>query len=292
MKKIFLLSLVSLLTTTLFAQTICVPGTQISPKNAYILPDSATNMANACPGTYYEQLMYLKAAKDTVITITTPIQGVLTAKIDSFVVDANIVGLPTYLSVQSVPAPLTAAGAGSPKSNFTRLVLKGDSLACVKVSGNVPAGTSAATLPLTINLRVYTSNIHSADLILDALIPTFYPGRVTDTLTAITDYRILVFPTPCFATGVSDLAQYGFELVGSMPNPADESARIVFESNQAENLLFTVSNMMGEIMYSQTVKTTIGMNYIPVNVSSWAAGTYLYTLKNQKHQLTKKMMVQ
>ncbi len=292
MKKIFLLSLVTLVTSTLFAQTICVPGTQISPKNAYILPDSATNMANACPGTYYEQIMYLKAAKDTVITITTPIQGVLTAKIDSFVVDANIVGLPTYLSVQSVPAPLTAAGAGSPKSNFTRLVLKGDSLACVKVSGMVPAGTMSATLPLTINLRVYTSDIHSADIILDALIPSFYPNRVTDTLTSIKDYRILVFPTPCFATGISDLAKYGFDMVGSMPNPADESTRIVFESNQAESMLFTVTNTMGEIVMNQTIKSTVGMNYIPVNVSSWAAGTYMYTLKNQKHQLTKKLMVQ
>ena len=48
MKKLILPLL--LVVSTLFANAQCVPGTLQAPKNAYIIPDSATNFIAGCQG--------------------------------------------------------------------------------------------------------------------------------------------------------------------------------------------------------------------------------------------------
>ncbi|MBL7764481.1 MAG: T9SS type A sorting domain-containing protein [Chitinophagaceae bacterium] len=294
MKKLIFSLLTLAAAAPSFAQSVCVPGTLTSPKNAYIIPDSAANFANGCVGTYYEQILYIKAAKDTIITITTPISGTLTANIDSFVVDANILGMPSYLTVESVPGTLPPAGAGSPKSNYTRLSIPGDSLACVKISGNIPVGTPAAVLPLTIGLRVYTSNIHDINVgsALDALIPAFYPGRKTDTLTSIGYYSINVVAQPCWPTTVSNLTNYGFDLIGGIPNPADQSTRIAFQSANTHNYTLTIVNLLGEQVWRQTVKATNGVNYIPVQANLLNSGLYVYTLSDGINNVSGKLQIQ
>ena len=292
MKKI-LFPLFFLLTGLAASAQVCVPGTLTAPKNAYILPDSATNFANACPGTYYEQILYIKAAKDTAIAVTSPIAGIITADIDSFVVDANIIGLPVSWNptVESVPAALPAAGASAPKSNMRRLVIPGDSLACVRISGNIPANEPAATLPLTVNLRVYTSNLHSTTLLLELGIPGLYPGRKTDTLTSINDYRIVVSAHPCWPTAVNTISTYNFNLVGNVPNPSNSMTQIVFESNIAEMYTLQVVNTVGETIFSKKVQAAKGMNYIPVDTKNIASGIYIYSLSDGKNSVSKRMEV-
>jgi len=268
----------------------CVPGTLTAPANAYLLPDSATNFANACPGTYYEQILYIKAAKDTAISVTSPISGIITADIDSFVVDAGITNLPSYLTVVSVPALLPPSG-GDPKTNYTRLVIPGDSLACVKISGNVPPGTPAATLNLQVNLRVYTSNLHSTNPVLEIAIPSIYPGRKTDTVTNINDYRIVVYPTPCWPTSLNTISTTNFNLLGSIPNPASAQTQIAFESNISGSYTLKLINAVGETVFTRIVNASKGMNYIPVNTSTMSSGIYLYSLSDGKNIVSKRMEI-
>mgnify|MGYP000004530726 CR=1 FL=1 len=287
MKKLILPLL--LVVSTLFANSQCVPGTLQAPKNAYIIPDSATNFIAGCQGNPYEQILYIKAAKDTVINIAG--LGSITADIDSFVVDANITGMPGYLIAESVPALLPPAGAGSPKSNFPRLVIKGDSMACVRISGNVPANAPTGTNNLTINLYVYTSNIHSADLVIDALIPTIYPGRKTDTITSITDYKLVINPIPCWAVGISDLAKYNFEIVHAVPNPTSNTTTVTFMSNLQDQYEYKLVNNLGEMVLNNTIKANTGLNYIQVDAANLSSGLYLFSLSNGKNLVTQKIQV-
>lgn len=291
MKKIFLLS--SFLFGMAVSQAqVCVPGTLTAPKNAYIIPDSATNFANACPGTYYEQILYIKAAKDTAIAVTTPISAIITADIDSFVVHATIGGLPAYLTAQSVPSALPPAGSGAPKSNMTRLVIPGDSLACVKVSGNVPAGTPAGTNPLVISLRVYTSNLHSANIALEALLPSIYPGRKTDTLTNISDYRIVVYPTPCWPTQVLNFQEKTFELTGAVPNPADGITRIEYASKVPSTVQLRLVNALGAVVNEQNMQAREGMNHFTLDTRQLAAGVYTYTVSDGRNSVSKRLQIE
>ena len=224
--------------------------------------------------------------------MTSPIAGIITANIDSFVVDANIVGLPSYLTVQSVPGSLPPAGTAYPKSNMTRMVIPGDSLACAKISGTVPPGTPAATIPLTVNLRVYTSNPHSTNTVLELGIPTLYPGRKTDTLTAIHDYRIVVYPTPCWPTAVNTITNYDFNLMGNIPNPASGQTQVVFESKYSQSYTLNINNAVGEILMQKNVQASAGMNYVPVDIQLLPSGVYFYTLSDGKNKVTKRMQIE
>lgn len=287
MKKIILPVL--LVVASLFANAQCVPGTLQAPQNSYIIPDSATNFVHGCQGNAYEQIMYIKAAKDTVINIAG--LGQITADIDSFVVNANIGGLPGYLIAESVPALLPPAGAGSPKSNFSRLVIKGDSLACVRVSGTVPVGATVGTNNLTVSLLVYTSNIHSADLVIDALIPTIYPGRKTDTTTNLGYYKIVIDPIPCWAVGVDNLSKYDFDIISTTPNPTANTTRVAFMSNNNDNYAYKLVNNLGEVILNKRIKATNGINYIQVDASNLSNGVYMFSLSNGKNLISQKIQV-
>ena len=292
MKKIFL-PILLLISTFSFAQTVCVPGTQTSTASAYILPDSTTNLNHGCPGLNYFQYMYLKAAKDTTINATLPLVGAftITAKIDSFVVDANITGLPSYLTVESNPTKLLAAGAAFPKSNYDRLVIKGDSLACVKISGLIPSGTLAGTNNLNIQLRIYLSNMSSTNVTADALIPNLYPGRKLDTTTNFSYYKIIIDAQPCYPVSISNLDKYNFDLIGNAPNPFTGNTTISFQSAVSKNFDLKIMSATGAIVYAEKVKSQIGMNYINIDGSKLSSGMYMILLNDDKNRLTKKMQV-
>ena len=155
MKKIILLILVIFSVQISQAQTPCVPGALVGTGKGYILPDSATNLNHGCAGLAYEQIIYIKVPADTSFTfLTIPIS----ATVDSFVVDANIVGLPSALVSASVPA-ITPASGSTPKTNFDRLVIGGDSLACIKLSGVLDAALPPGDQNLTIKIRAYLSGV-------------------------------------------------------------------------------------------------------------------------------------
>lgn len=287
MKKIILPLL--LVMANFYVNAQCTPGLIQGQANAYIIPDSATNFVHGCQGNPYEQILYIKAAKDTTITIAG--LGTITADIDSFVVDANITNMPNYLQAESVPALLLPAGAASPKSNYNRLVVKGDSLACIRISGTVPIGATVGTNNLTVHMQVYTSNIHSADLVIDAIIPTIYANRMTDTAAIITDYKLVIDPFPCWAVGMNKLTKYNFELINVVPNPTSGSTRIAFMSNNTDIYTYKLVNSLGEVIENKQMKASNGINYITVDGSRLSSGHYMFTLSNGKYTEQQKIQV-
>ncbi len=273
------------------AQTICVPGTLTAQKSAYIIPDSATNFNHGCIGQYYEQILYIKAAKDTTINVTTPIAALLTTDIDSFVVHADVTGLPAYLNVESVPTALLASG-GNPKTNMKRMVIPGDSLACVKISGNIPASQTPGLINLVINLRIYTSNIQCpGNAVVDALIPTLYPGRKTDTLTSLTYYSIMMNSAPCWPASINDVDAYGFEVNELVPNPVFNITELLFKSSTHEALTLKVFNLLGQEVYSSPIQSIVGDNKAIIDASKWSNGIYLYSLSNGRNNRLGKLQV-
>lgn len=268
---------------------VCTPGTQTSTAKGYILPDSATNLLHGCPGLDYTQVMYIKAPADTTFQISL---GTVTADIDSFVIATNITGLPTYLSANSVPAPLTPAGSGSPKSNMDRLVVPGDSLACVKINGTVPSATAAGTNNLNIMVRAYLSNLHSQDVTVDFLLGQMYSGRKTDTLVNLNYYKIVIDPQPCYPQSVQDMEQFGFHLYPCTPNPFNSQTRIRFECASSKKLQARITNALGQVVSEKNIHAVRGDNYITLISDGWQAGLYTCTLTDGRSRQTIKMVLQ
>jgi hypothetical protein len=265
MKKIFLPVLL-LISTISFAQ-VCVPGTLTVPGKGYIIPDAATNFNDACIGQNYTQYIYIKVPKDTSIVfsgITIP------ATIDSFVIKKAITGLPAGLIVETVPN-FKAPAPSNPKTNFERLVVKGDSLACIKISGIVPTGTALGAYNLNINVRAYLN-------LLDSAMDMNY-------------YVINVKANNCFPASISNLDKYSFDLIGNSPNPFTGNTTISFQANNTTNYDLKIMNAMGAVVYSEKVKSQSGMNYVNINGSQFSAGMYMIVLSDDKNRLTQKMLV-
>lgn len=267
MKKIFLPLLIMGFGLVAKAQP-CVPGTLTVPQSGYVLPDSATNFNHACVGVPYEQLVYIKAPKDTVL-------GPIPATIDSFVINKNITGLPPGLTVESVPG-FTLASPPNPKTNFDRLIIKGDSLACIKISGTVPAGTTPSVYNLIIPIRAYVK--------VSGLI-------ALDTPANLSYYKIDVKGTPCWPASVNQIDNYGFEVNEIVPNPFYSNTELRFTSSHTEFYQIKVFNLLGQEIYAEKIKGYPGANAIKLDASSWSSGTYIYTLSNDRNSRTGKIQV-
>jgi len=265
MKKIFLPIFV-LISSISFAQ-VCVPGTLTVPGKGYIIPDAATNFNDACVGQNYVQYVYIKVPKDTTVSLF----GVtIPATIDSFVINRTIIGLPAGLIVETVPN-FKAPAPSNPKTNFERLVVKGDSLACIKISGIVPTGTALGAYNLNINVRAYLN-------LLDSAMDMNY-------------YVINVKANNCFPASISNLDKYSFDLIGNSPNPFTGNTTISFQANNTTNYDLKIMNAMGAVVYSEKVKSQLGMNYVNINGSQFSAGMYMIVLSDDKNRLTQKMLV-
>lgn len=246
----------------------CVPGTLTKPQAGYILPDSATNFNHACVGMYYEQIVYIKAPKDTNM-------GGIPATIDSFVVSKDVVGLPPGLIAEAVPG-YTPAAPPNPKTNFDRLIIKGDSMACIRISGTVPVGTTPMLYNLVIGVRAYVK--------VSGIVPM-------DTTANVSYYKIDVKAAPCWPAAVSDLTSVGFELEANTPNPFSNFTSLSFNSRTDEKFSLKVHNLLGQEIYSTEIKGQRGANHVTIDASTWSNGTYVYSVSNGRNSRMGKMQV-
>ncbi len=256
----------------IFAQAPCVPGTITSPNAGYILPDSATNFVHGCAGKYYEQIVYIKAPKDTTITI-------FTLNIDSFIVNANIGGLPPYLTVESVPTLLSAVPSDW-KRNFPHLRIKGDSLACVKISGNIPAAEPAGTTNLTINMRVFVG-------------PNFL--NITDTPASVGYYKFVIDAPgtgACLTANLKDFETSNFNTLNIIPNPSFGTTQLSFNAVKNGEATLKIINTLGATVVEQKLKLQAGLNHLPIDTKNLATGNYIIQLTDEKGRAQAKMLVQ
>lgn len=266
MKKILLsLLLITCVQIVLAQTTACVPGTLTSPNAGYIIPDSATNFVHGCAGKYYEQIIYIKAPKDTTVYVgSVPFN----ANVDSFVVNSNLAGLPSYLSLVTTPG-LTPASGGPAVNNFDRLIIKGDSLACVKIYGNVPAAEPAGVNNLTISIRAYLT------------IPLI--ATSIDTPANVTYYNITIDAPgtgACIPAATNDFKKITISNVTLSPNPANDITTLKFFSNRKEEYNFSMVNLMGEVVWNVSTTVGLGENAISIPTSAMAEGMYLIKINN------------
>ncbi len=93
------------------------------------------------------------------------------------------------------------------------------------------------------------------------------------------------------SVGVNELEKVGFTLGQNVPNPFTAGSAISYQlANDAKSVMFTVTDVMGRVLSSEKAASTIGTH--TVNIGSFSAGVYYYSLNVDGKVITKKMIAQ
>ena len=104
----------------------------------------------------------------------------------------------------------------------------------------------------------------------------------------IVGYKVVIENTSSTASliGPNDLF-----LFQNAPNPTKgNNVNINFYSPKSDNFNLSIVNLLGKVVYSQTVNSTIGINEIKIN-NILPDGVYHYSISNKEKTLTKRMIV-
>lgn len=76
------------------------------------------------------------------------------------------------------------------------------------------------------------------------------------------------------------------------PNPPSNQLNIEFEQNNSENTQIEIQNLLGQIVYSEILKTNIGKQTKTLDISSLNNGVYFILFKNKTNTSTAKFVKQ
>ena len=76
------------------------------------------------------------------------------------------------------------------------------------------------------------------------------------------------------------------------PNPTNNNVTIGLLSKETSNGNLTVTNMMGQIIFSDNIAINNGQNQYKIDVSSFGSGFYLVNIKTKTGSSTQKLLVQ
>jgi hypothetical protein len=82
-----------------------------------------------------------------------------------------------------------------------------------------------------------------------------------------------------------------FTLEQNIPNPANKSTRINYSIPEDGNVVFHLHSISGQLLYSETIETTIGKHNLELNTSKLSSGIYFYSIEYKGQRLIKRMMI-
>jgi len=197
-------------------------------------------------------------------TVGVPYSTVMTAVIphDTANMPFDSVGI---LSISGLPSGFTYA-PNSPTGYWDGGPIGGVNRGCIVITGTALPG-EVGSHPLTMQLKAYVLG---------------FPYPYTDT-----DYKLIVDNS----SGVHEIIPVKLLIYQNNPNPFNDKTNIVFSSPTKSNYTFTVSDMIGKVIYTEVISAKEGSNTISFSGANYKAGLYFYKLTNGKESITKKMTI-
>lgn len=156
-------------------------------------------------------------------------------------------------------------------------VFPAGSLGCIVLYGTpTMANVAPNTLDLTISAIVNTPL---------APIPLTFPGQV-----APGSHYYLKLKTADCLVGNYDLGNQ-FTLLKNEPNPFSTQTLITAESLVAGDAQFEVFDLLGQRVYTETLRLEIGRNEFTFESGDLANGAYFYTLSSRDGKAVRRMVI-
>ena len=229
--------------------------------SAQCVPD--TSITHNVAGMYPDKVVGLPHASvgqpySTTIQLKVLVDTVylgFTVPIDSINID-NVTGLPSGFTFSCTPVNCSFPGGSD---------------ACILLQGTAPTSQMIGTYPIVVEVTAYGVFLGT---------PTNLPANVTG-------YSIVIDTT----TGINDIHSVSFTVGQNNPNPAHAYTTIPVNLTRNEEVIVSVSNLIGKKVVERTYNLQRGKNNINVDVHGFQPGIYLYTVTVGRNNTTRRMIV-
>ena len=180
------------------------------------------------------------------------------------------------ISIDGLPNGITNS------CEYLNCVLPGDILTCASVDGvtSDPIGV----YPITIWVDVYTHGILDLGIIQYPVSTSLF--ETTGSYESLNGYKIVISNTSSYEMFNSN----EFALLQNVPNPTKNNTTIQFNTPNSNMIKFQITDMFGKVVYSENIKSEIGLNTIEFN-NKLSAGVYTYSVLNDKRMISKRMII-
>jgi hypothetical protein len=127
----------------------------------------------------------------------------------------------------------------------------------------------------------------------------YYLGNVMDTTNiALGNYGISAMNTQgCLAhfdltlecISATAPTRPAVEQLRIVPQPASANANLQFSLQQSQQTQISIFDLMGKLLYTQTIWANAGINTVPLDLSAYASGLYLLQISNMDGSVTAKL---
>jgi hypothetical protein len=254
MKKL-ILSIAALVAFTFSGYSQCTPDPQFTIGGIY--PDSASNLPTAYVGAAYDEVITVVVPVDTVVDV--PFLGLTLVDFADITLD-NVSGLPANFAYSCNPG---------------NCVFPGNSSGCVNLYSTVnPTASDIGVYPLSIEVTA------------TVIIPLVGNQSQASTI----DYYYIEIVDQG-GVGIGTYNSESFELKTIFPNPVVDNSRIQFISGKTQSATFTIMNVLGKTLLSNTIAARKGVNEVFVSATDFPNGIYLYSITANGKTSTKRMII-
>jgi len=92
-------------------------------------------------------------------------------------------------------------------------------------------------------------------------------------------------------SGIENIENNGFGLGQNIPNPAGNETQIPYSLPEKGKAVFTVTDIMGRILYAETIESEAGSYMLRLDLEQFGSGLYYYSLEYKGQRLVRKMVV-
>jgi hypothetical protein len=279
MKKTLLSASFAIATVAAMAQATCTPDVSCLP---------ATNTQGVCPDS-------ASAVALLTGTVGTPMNVTFSFKIPSTVVVSGITATVVQLAVENIQAKVGGV--------YGALSVVG-----LNYLGAGTNTSSVGTSPITMTKYCYfPAPAPAGKCVLISGTPTMagvFPIKIISQgqaqafgqllwqqLPEDNSYYLTINPTPNgLASTIVNSTKFG--VIAANPNPFSDNTSIIYNSPESAKTTFTVFNVLGKEVYSNSYAALAGQNTIDFKSNNLTSGVYIYTLSNGKEKTTQRFVIE
>ncbi len=220
-----------------------------------------TNDANHNNDTLCKSVSVTAALIDVGITKIVLPAGVVTTIGTATTVEATIKNFGVN-TMTTIPVKFIVNGGTPVTESWTGLLVSGDSVNYTFTNTYMPP--ALASYSLCVKTALSTDLVTTND-------------QVCNTYNAV--------------VGIAEGENNGMSLEQNIPNPANDQTTIEYTVPDNGKAEFTVMNSIGQIIYREATNVGSGKHQVKLNIGSWSAGVYIYTLNFNGSKLYKRMTI-